>query len=105
MSGIGNAGQVCLVVEENGQVVGFISVKKSSHWSGDSEAYIGELMVSKPAEGRGVGRALVDEAAAWGRSQGCQRIALETGVANNAARRFYQALAFEEEEIRLSRAL
>ena len=86
-------------------VVGFISVQVSQHWSGTEQAYIGELMVDEAAEGRGVGRALVDRAAAWARDQGCRRIALDTGAANAGARRFYRALGFDEEDVRLSRAL
>ena len=105
MSRIGRDEQGCFVVEEYGQVIGFVSVGETCHWSGTSEAYIGELVVSRQAEGRGVGRALVDEAAAWGRSRGCRRIALATGAANTAARQFYRSLNFEEEEVRLSRRL
>jgi ribosomal protein S18 acetylase RimI-like enzyme len=97
--------RACFVAEENGQVIGFISVERSHHWSGDTEAYIGELMVAEAAERRGVGRALLDEAIAWGRAQGCDRIALETGSANAPALAFYQSMAFERDEVRLSRQL
>ena len=105
MSGIGNDQQGCFVAEDHGQIIGFVSVRETCHWSGTREAYIGELMVSKQAEGRGVGRALVAEAAAWGQSRGCQCIALATGAANTAARQFYRSLKFEEEDLRLSRRI
>ena len=102
---VDNRDRTCFVAEQDGQVIGFISVEQSSHWSGDTEAYIGELMVAQAAEGQGVGRALVDEAIAWGRSKGCDRIALETGSANTPALAFYHSMAFENDEIRLSRQL
>lgn len=97
--------RACFVAEENTQVIGFVSVKRCQHWSGAIEAYIGELMVATTAEGRGVGRALVEEAVDWSQSQGCDRIALETGSANAPALAFYHSLGFEHDEVRLSRGL
>ncbi len=97
--------RACFVAEQNGDVIGFVSVEEACHWSGDTEAYIGELMVAETAERRGVGRALVNEAIAWGRSQGYDRIALETGWANTSAVAFYRSMAFEADEVRLSRQL
>lgn len=102
---VDNSDRACFVAEQDGHVIGFISVEQSSHWSGDVEAYIGELMVAQAAERQGVGRALVNEAITWGRSQGCDRIALETGSANTAALAFYQSMTFEADEVRLSRQL
>jgi ribosomal protein S18 acetylase RimI-like enzyme len=37
--------------------------------------------------------------------RGLARITLETGAANDAARAFYAALGYREEDVRLSRAL
>ena len=102
---VDDSDRACFVAEENGQVIGFLSVEQTHHWSGNREAYIGELMVAEYAEGRGVGRALVDEAIAWGRSKDCDRIALETGSGNSSALAFYQSMAFEHDEVRLSRQL
>ena len=95
----------CFVAEEHGQVVGFISVSTSGHWAGDTEAYVGELMVSPELEGRGIGRRLVDAAASWGAERGCARMSLETGASNTAAIGFYEALDFVLDEVRLSRSL
>lgn len=95
----------CFVAEQDDRVIGFISVQRSRHWSGAEEAYIGELIVAESAEDRGVGRALVDSATAWGRARQLSRITLETGAANTAARAFYKRLDFEDDEIRLSRRL
>lgn len=101
----GQEDRASFVAEQHGQIVGFVSVAETRHWSGDKEAYIGELMVAEAAEGQGIGRALVTEASAWGRSRGCLRISLETGAANDLALVFYNALGFEHDEVRLSRGL
>ena len=39
------------------------------------------------------------------RSHGLARLSLETGAANTVARRFYEKLGYEVEDVRLSRPL
>ena len=58
------------VAERDGEVVGFVCVSERAHFTGEVDAYIGELVVSKAAEGAGVGRALVAAAEDWGRARG-----------------------------------
>ena len=103
--GLDDASQSLLVAEEDGRVVGFVSVSDRRHWSGEGEAYIGELVVEPSSEGRGIGTGLVDAAMAWARSRGHGRIAVSTGAANLRARRLYERLGFEEEDITLSAPL
>ena len=93
------------VAERNDEVVGFVCVSERSHFSGEVDTYIGELVVSKVAEGGGVGRALVGAAEDWGRARGRKRVVVDTGAANTPARGFYAALGFEEEDITVSRAI
>ena len=93
------------VAERDGEVVGFICVSERSHFTGEVDTYIGELVVAKAAEGRGVGRLLVEAAEGWGRAKGRQRVVVDTGAANAPARRFYAALGYEEEDITVSRAI
>ena len=93
------------VAERNGEVVGFVCVSERSHFTGEVDTYIGELVVAQKAEGVGVGRALVEAAEDWGRSRGRTRVVVDTGAANAPARRFYAALGYEEEDITVSRAL
>ena len=93
------------VAERDGEVVGFVCVSERAHFTGEVDAYIGELVVSKAAEGAGVGRALVGVAENWGRTRGRKRVVVDTGAANIAARRFYAALGFDEEDVTVSRAI
>lgn len=93
------------VAEQDGEVVGFVCVSERAHFTGEVDAYIGELVVSKAAEGVGVGRALVRAAEDWGRARGRKRVVVDTGAANTPARRFYAALGYEEEDITISRAI
>jgi ribosomal protein S18 acetylase RimI-like enzyme len=91
------------VASDGEQVVGFVTVTEQRHWSGDTDAYIGELVVAVDAEGRGVGRELVGAAEQWAVGRGHRRITLETGAANHAARSFYASLGYAEEQVQLTR--
>jgi ribosomal protein S18 acetylase RimI-like enzyme len=88
-----------------GEVVGMVAVEEQRHWSGDLDAYVGELATAEGHEGRGVARALLTRAEAWARDRGLTRITLETGAANDRARRFYSSRGYLNEEIRLTRVL
>ncbi len=96
---------VFVAVNQQGQQLGFASVSHSKNFTGEIQAYLGELAVSENAEGRGVGYALVKACEEWARNQGYTLLVLETGMANEHARRFYQRLGFEEESVKLARRL
>ena len=93
------------VAERAGAVVGFAGVSERAHFTGEVDTYIGELVVTPSAEGAGVGRALVDAAAEWGRSRGRRRVVVDTGAANASARSFYAALGFDDEDVTVSRSI
>jgi GNAT superfamily N-acetyltransferase len=75
-------GHCVLVAVRDSRVVGFVTVTTRRHFTGQVDAYIGELVVAAEVERMGVGRALMKAAEAWARERGLQRITLETGAAN-----------------------
>jgi GNAT superfamily N-acetyltransferase len=93
------------VAEESGRVVGFVGVSERTHFAGDVDGYVGELVVASDAERRGTGRALVAAAEDWTRRRGLRRVTIDTGAANKAARAFYGALGYAEEDVRLSKSV
>ncbi len=100
------AGEGTVLVAAGGDaVLGVISIRPSRHFTGEHDGYIGELAVAASASRRGIGRALVEAANAWAAGHGLVNLTLHTGAANTAARAFYAALGFAEEEVRLTRAL
>jgi len=101
----GGESRVVFVAEEDGDVVGFVTASTRRHFAGDLDAYVGELVVDRRAEGRGVGRMLMAAAEEWGRTQGFAYITLDTGAANAHARAFYRALGYEEEDVKLTKPL
>jgi GNAT superfamily N-acetyltransferase len=94
-----------LVVADVAGIAGVISVRPSTHFTGERDGYIGELVVADRASRHGIGRALIDAADAWARDHGLRNLTLHTGAFNAGARGFYAALGFTEEEVRLTRPL
>lgn len=91
--------------DEQGAPLGFATVSHSTHFTGQPQAYIGELATSESAEGRGVGSALVSACEQWASGQGYRIITLTTGAGNVRALRFYDHLGFQEEDITLTKLL
>lgn len=89
----------------DGAVVGFVHAGERRHFSGERDGYVGELVVAESAERHGIGRALLAAAEDWAAGRGLRRLSLETGAANTAARAFYAALGYQEEDVRLSRPI
>lgn len=98
-------GSLLVASDPTGEVLGFIGVSASEHFSGEPEGYIGELVVDERAEGRGIGQALVTKAETWARSRGFRTLTLDTGAANHRARRFYANRDYLEEGVRMTKVL
>ncbi|OLT16771.1 hypothetical protein BJF80_05510 [Serinicoccus sp. CUA-874] len=86
-------------------VVGVVHAGTRVHWSGEVDAYVGELVVAPTHERTGTGRRLMSRAEGWARERGHTRLTLETGATNTAARSFYAALGYVTEEVVLTRDL
>jgi ribosomal protein S18 acetylase RimI-like enzyme len=103
IEGIGPERAVFVAADHDGAILGFASVTRQAEFSGEPQAYIGELAVAEAAEGRGVGTALLAEIENWARGQELSLIVLDTGAGNTRARRFYERNGFLEEGIRLTK--
>lgn len=93
------------VAETHGGIAGVVSVCTRRHFTGEVDAYVGELIVADGEERRGIGRLLMQAAERWGRDHGLRYITLETGAANYGARAFYQSLGYLEEGVQLTKAI
>ncbi|MBV9259466.1 MAG: GNAT family N-acetyltransferase [Ktedonobacteraceae bacterium] len=96
---------VFVAVDPQEQQLGFASVSHAKNFTGEPQAYLGELAACENIEGRGVGSALIKACEEWARNQGYMLLVLDTGAGNERARRFYQHIGFQEESVRLIRQL
>jgi len=97
----GEKAEVFLAVSDEGDALGFATVSEESHFTGETQAYVGELATVPGGEGRGVGAALVRACETWAKDHGYRILTLHTGANNERALGFYHHLGFEDEDIKL----
>ncbi|PZS27522.1 MAG: hypothetical protein DLM58_18780 [Pseudonocardiales bacterium] len=101
----GHAVFVAVEVTDPDRVLGFVSAGSRKHFSGDSEGYVGELVVDPSCRRLGIGRSLMAAAQVWITHRGLARISIETGSANTAALAAYARLGFVTEQVTLTKSL
>ena len=101
----GQGTMVFVAVDDAGRQLGVATVSRATHWTGEAQAWIGELAVAAAAEGLGVGGALLAACEDWARAQGLPLISLTTGAANTVALGFYHKHGYQDEDVKLVRRL
>ena len=101
----GKKSVVIVAEDEHGERLGFATVSHSTHFTGEGQAYIGELATNETAEGRGVGKALAQACEQWARDQGYRFLSLATGAANERALGFYRHMGYQDEDVTLVKLL
>ena len=101
----GTKTSVFVAVDQHEERLGFATVSHSTHFTGESQAYIGELATVEAAEGRGVGKALAQACEQWAREQGYRILSLATGASNERALRFYRHMGYQDEDVTLIKLL
>lgn len=79
-----------LVAEREGRPAGFITCERA----GDSTGQIGLVAVDAAAQGRGLGRALVEAALHWFQCRGFHQVLVRTQARNHRAGRLYEGCGF-----------
>ena len=84
---------------DRGSVVGFVELSIRNYAEDcvtDRIAYLEGWYVEEHARRRGVGRALVTAAEAWGRAQGCTEFGSDALLDNDVSAAAHRALGFDE---------
>jgi ribosomal-protein-alanine N-acetyltransferase len=98
--------EILVAADAAGQPLGLLAIHlDTDHFTRHPRAYVEILVVATEAEGRGVGRALMERAEAWGRERGCREVVLDVFADNEAAVAFYQRIGFRPDHIRMSKSL
>lgn len=105
---VGGETGLALVAEEGGEVVGYVTAtlrEKPPLYANPRVLQIDTVAVAPRRQHRGVGRALLDGALAWGREQGAQSAEITTSFYNVPARATWRKFGFDEALITMSRDL
>ena len=87
------------VAEEDGRLVGRLSLARDNHPSSHHVADLG-LMIAASHRRRGIGRALLEQALAWARDAGVRKLELHVFPWNEPAIALYEGFGFEREGLR-----
>ena len=95
------ADEAMLIAELEGKPAGCaFLVTLVDYFNERPHAHLSVLAVDKPAEGKGVGSALLDACEQWARDRGSDRLTLSALVTNARARGLYERRGFGGEYIR-----
>lgn len=106
LSASGPEEEVLIAEDFEARPLGFIHVESAEDFfTGRAQGYVSNLAIEKAAEGRGVGRALMEAAETWTRSRGMGELTLYVFTNNSSARAFYERLGFAEDSLKLVKKL
>jgi GNAT superfamily N-acetyltransferase len=95
-----------LLIAESDTPLGFVYLEAQvDYFTGERHGHIGIIALDDVAEGRGVGRALLEAAGSWARTKGFRRLTLNVFDGNERARRLYEHAGFEPETLTYVRAV
>ena len=95
----GHADAAVFVAEDDGHVVGRLSLARDPHPSSQHVADLG-LMVAAGHRRRGIGKVLLEEAVRWARQSRVRKLELHVFPWNEPALRLYESFGFEREGLR-----
>jgi GNAT superfamily N-acetyltransferase len=99
-------GAQAFVATIDGQPSGLIAVHPDAdYFTGHPRAYVDVLVVAPEAEGRGVGRALMERVEVWAREHDCLEVVLDVFAGNDAAMAFYQKCGYRPDHVRMAKPL
>ena len=87
------------VVEDEGRLVGRLSLARDPHPASTHVADLG-LLVAKSHRGQGIGRGLLETAVMWARESSVEKLELHVFPWNEPAIRLYERFGFEREGYR-----
>lgn len=88
--------QIVFVVEEGGEVAGWIQAQASVVLEAGFRLEIVGLIVSDRFRRRGLGRLLVQAAESWGEERGVQAFSVRSNLQRTESPLFYPALGYEK---------
>jgi ribosomal protein S18 acetylase RimI-like enzyme len=89
---------IFIAENSDGVKLGFIHLETGTdYYNHEKHGHVANVIVAPAGEGQGIGRLLMAQAEAWGRSQGYRWLALSVFAQNHRAREIYQRLGYGED--------
>jgi GNAT superfamily N-acetyltransferase len=106
LSGAPAGATVFVAVDATGERLGFIHLHGGTDFfTGERHGHVSDIVVAAPAEGRGVGQALMAAAEDWARRLGYRLLSLHVFHGNARARAFYERLGYRPDIVKLIKPL
>jgi len=99
------AGYRLLVAWRGEEAVGVAGYRYQENLIHGRFIYLDDLVTLESERGQGIGAELIEAVAAEGRKSGCNRLVLDTALANVLAHRFYYRQGLLAQALRFSRPL
>ena len=89
---------IFIAEDDQGVALGFIHLKSGKdYYYHEDHGHIADLIVAPEAEGRGIGRVLIEKGEEWARSQGFRWLTVSVFAQNLRAREVFQRLGYGED--------
>jgi ribosomal protein S18 acetylase RimI-like enzyme len=88
--------EIHIVASEGGRLIGHVNVQRERHPVTHHVASL-SIAVAADARGRGIGRRLMEEAVAWSKRVGIEKLVLSVYPHNEAAISLYRSFGFVDE--------
>ena len=89
---------IFIAEDDQGVALGFIHLQSGKdYYYHEDHGHIADLIVAPEAEGRGIGRVLIEKGEEWARSQGFRWLTVSVFAQNLRAREVYQRLGYGED--------
>lgn len=100
------AGAEAFVATIDGEPYGVVSVHPDEdYFTGHPRAYVDILVVAQEAEGKGVGRALMNHIERWARDRAFREVVLDVFAGNQGAIAFYERQGYRPDHFRMAKPL
>ncbi len=95
-----------IATDQDDHPLGLLMIQPAKeYFTGAERAYVEALVVAREAEGRGIGRVLMDHAETWARTHGYAEVALDVFATNARAIAFYERASYHHDHIRMVKRL
>jgi GNAT superfamily N-acetyltransferase len=98
--------EILIAEDSNGNPCGFLHMTlQTDYYTGEIHAHITDIVVAKEAEGKGIGKFLLEKADQWALEKKSRWITLNAFEGNTHARAVYEKAGYQQEWIKYLKRL